>query len=140
MDHSSDQSSTIRQSELHRESRGDVNFRSATKEIREQQHHASTSAKEKISRTKMTGDEHASRTYSYDASLSCDNRPHSFFPEWTGSECDHDSFFCFSEGINNHCCKCRPEYVWEYGLSSELNEKRIPLTFHFFAGVVDSAM
>lgn len=41
--------------------------------------------------------------------LPCENRPHFYYPEWTGEECDHESFLCFSEGVNNNCCKCRPE-------------------------------
>ncbi|CAJ1956821.1 unnamed protein product [Cylindrotheca closterium] len=50
-----------------------------------------------------------SETAPDERSLSCENRPHFYYPEWTGEECDHESFMCFSEGVNHNCCKCRPE-------------------------------
>ncbi|CAJ1956819.1 unnamed protein product [Cylindrotheca closterium] len=55
-------------------------------------------------------------------SLFCENRAHSFYPEWTGQECDHDSFFCFTEGINSHCCKCRPQCCGQCNVTASYND------------------
>mmetsp|Transcript_35523 Transcript_35523/g.86105 ORF Transcript_35523/g.86105 Transcript_35523/m.86105 type:complete len:234 (-) Transcript_35523:190-891(-) len=57
-----------------------------------------------------------------ETSLPCENRPHFYYPEWTGEECDHDSFFCFSQGINNNCCKCRPECCGECNVLTSFND------------------
>ncbi|KAL3937298.1 MAG: hypothetical protein SGBAC_007571 [Bacillariaceae sp.] len=54
--------------------------------------------------------------------LFCENRPHPFYQEWNGDECDHESFFCFTEGINNHCCKCRIECCGQCNMTATYND------------------
>jgi hypothetical protein len=48
---------------------------------------------------------------------SCANKPHRFYTDWTGEECDHNS-----EGVNSNCCKCRTECCGKCTVMTDPND------------------
>jgi hypothetical protein len=56
----------------------------------------------------------------------CDNRGHLDIYDITGEECDSPSFFCFKPGLNNHCCKCRPDCCGKCNVVTDVHDPYRP--------------
>jgi hypothetical protein len=56
----------------------------------------------------------------------CDNKGHLDILNNKGEECDSVSFFCFEPGLNNHCCKCRPDCCGKCSVVADLHDPYRP--------------
>jgi hypothetical protein len=52
----------------------------------------------------------------------CFDKPHKTIAEYTGKECESDSFFCVESGLYDHCCKCRPGCCGSCKIIANIND------------------